>query len=75
MFAGPEVDVFRDTNHDGVLDTVRHIGKSLESAERVPPDSPEAGPFTRAQLDEKARHWPLHWKLGELRREESKPKN
>jgi hypothetical protein len=52
-FSGPVVAVYRASNNDGVLDTVRGIGEPLIPAERVPRDSPEAGPFTRAILDER----------------------
>jgi hypothetical protein len=60
MFSGPHVEVFRASNKDGLLDLVRDIRQPLDSVERLPRGSPEAGPFTRAKLDEEVRTHPIH---------------
>jgi hypothetical protein len=59
LFCGPYVQVYRDTNKDGVMDTVRHIKDPLGSATRV--EAPERGPFSRKELDERATRFPAHW--------------
>jgi hypothetical protein len=59
LFCGPFVDVFCDTNHDGLMDTVRHIKDPLGSATRV--EAAERGPFTGKELDERATRFPAHW--------------
>jgi hypothetical protein len=66
MFSGPLITVFRASEKDGLLNTMRDISEPLDSTVRLPHGSPEIGPFTRAQLDKRAQEYPVGGrKLGE----------
>lgn len=57
-FCGPIVAIYKSTKHDGYLDTVRNVLDPNDQGEPISRDAPEAGPFTRAKLDENARTRP-----------------
>ena len=59
VFSGPLITVFRASNRDGVLNTMRNVDQPLDSVVRLPRDSADAGPFTRSELDDLARRHPL----------------
>jgi hypothetical protein len=58
VFCGPIVAVFSSSKHNGVMDTARNVLVPGDSGEHIQPDAPEAGPFTRADLDDRARRFP-----------------
>jgi hypothetical protein len=59
QFSGSMVAVYRSSKHDGVMDVVRNSLDPAAVDERISPDSPEAGPFTRAKLDDVVRRSPV----------------
>ena len=58
MLSVQHATLFRASNNYGLLNTMRDIHQSPDSAVRLPPGSPEAGPFTRTRLDELVRTHP-----------------
>lgn len=59
MFVTSRIVLFRASSNDGLLDTMRYLSSPSNSATRLTPGAPESGPFTRDDLDERARTRPL----------------
>ncbi len=58
LLNGAPTTVFTSSGHNGSLDVVRGIGEPLDATKRLRKGSPDAGPYTRAALDELARLYP-----------------
>ncbi len=54
MLTGPHAVMYQSSNRDGLLDIVRDVRNAAGANTQLSAAAPEAGPFTRAKLDELA---------------------